>query len=66
MSTVPTNRGDMTPGEVLSELLFISYATNRNQNPEITPARWAAIFPHAEALEAKYQAEKAIQKARHG
>ena len=56
----------MTVGEAIAELLFISYATNRDQRPDITPARWAAIYPNAEALEAKYQAEKAILKARHG
>ena len=57
---------NLTIGEVLSELLYIGYATNRDQHPDITPARWAAIYPNAEALEAKYQAEKAITKARHG
>ena len=57
---------NLTVGEALAELLYIGYATNRDQRPDISPERWAAIFPHAEALEAKYQAERAINNARHG
>ena len=56
----------MSVGEALSELIYISYATNRDRRPDITTARWAAIYHNAEALEAKYQAEKAIIRARHG
>ena len=57
---------NLTVGEALAELLYIGYATNRDQRPDISPERWAAIYPNAEALEAKYQAEKAITKARNG
>ena len=54
----------MSVGEVLSELLYISYATNRDAAPHLTAAQWAPHFPEAEALEARYQAEKALLKAR--
>lgn len=58
-----TNLGDMSVGVVLSELTYISYASNRDRSPEVTPERWARIYPYADILEARYQADKAILNA---
>lgn len=49
---------------LIDRLTFINYACNRDAAPEITPERWARIYPNVEALEAKYQAEKVINRAR--
>ena len=54
----------MSVGEVLSELLYISYATNRDAAPHISAGQWEKHFPQARELEARYQAEKAINNAR--
>lgn len=49
---------------LVDELTFISYASNRDAAPHITPERWAPHYPNAAELEARYQAERAIGKAR--
>jgi len=60
---IPTNRGMMDSESLLGELLYINYAFNRDRAPHITPEQWAKCYPEAAALEARYQAEKALAKA---
>lgn len=64
MNAIPTSKGLMTPGAIVDELTYINYAFNRERSPHITPARWAKVYPRAAELEARYQAEKAIDNAR--
>lgn len=58
-----TNRGEFSPLGLLSELLYINYAENRDRAPHISAERWVPHYPNAAELEARYQAEKAIEKA---
>lgn len=53
---------DLSP--LVQELTFINYAFNRDADENITAEQWALIYPNAAELEARYQAEKAINKAR--
>lgn len=57
-------KNTFTSESLLGELIFINYAANRDTFPEKTPEQWARIYPNAHELEARYQAEKAIEKAR--
>ena len=41
----------------LDELMYRSYAWNRQQSPNTTPAQWGTLFAHVEALERRYQQE---------
>lgn len=47
-----------TEMRIVSELTYISYAHNRDIAPEVSPERWAKIFPSADILEARYAAER--------
>lgn len=54
----------MTPEAVIDELTYISYAHNRDTS-NVTPESWKKVYgPSVDAMEARYQAEKAINKAR--
>ena len=46
---------------LISELTYISYATNRDNAPQITPERWAKIYSNVATMEIRYQDEKIIQ-----
>lgn len=49
---------------LMGDLVYKSYAFNRDQAPDITPESWKKIFgEEVDEFEAKYQAEKAIKKA---
>lgn len=49
---------------LMGDLVYKSYAFNRDQAPDITPQSWKKIFgEEVDEFEAKYQAEKAIKKA---
>ena len=51
----------LTPQQISDELVYVSYKTNRDLAPEITPEQWAnprAFGPQAVAMEARYQKEK--------
>jgi hypothetical protein len=48
----------------IDRLTYINYASNRDFAPEVSPERWGRIFPNVPEMEAMYQAEKAINKAR--
>ena len=47
---------------VVDQLVYLNYAHNRDLAPEVSPERWARIYPNAAALEARYQADKLIAK----
>lgn len=64
MNTVPTNRGPMKLDDVIADLRYQSYAANRTYAPHIEPRRWARLFGDITEYEARYQAEKAINRAR--
>lgn len=53
----------MSPEAIVDELTYRNYAHNRALAPHITPQRWARIYPRADELEARYQAEQAINRA---
>ena len=63
---IPTNRGTFTPSGLADELAYINYAHNRDIAPHVTPERWAKVYGEAAVaeLEARYQAEKVIERAR--
>jgi len=51
--------------DLVIDLMYEAYAWNRDRTPDITPERWKKILgPEVDLMEAKYQADKAIQKAR--
>ena len=50
----------MTPTQVVDYLTYANYAHNRRLSPEISPERWAKIYPDAAKLEAKFQADQWI------
>ena len=43
---------------VTEGLSYAAYRYNRERAPEISPERWAAVFPEAADYEARYQVEK--------
>lgn len=62
--TIPTNRGPMTANAIIADLTYINYAHNRDAAPHITPEGWKKVYgPEVDAMEARYQAERAIAKA---
>lgn len=60
---IPTSQGSMTPEGLVDYLTYANYRHNRHIAPHVTPAEWARIYPNADALEARYQSETAIEKA---
>jgi len=53
------------PQALVDTLFFVNYATNRDLRPDIPPERYSAAgYPNVPAMEAKYQAERAIAKAK--
>jgi hypothetical protein len=42
---------------LIDTLTYISYAHNRTISPDISPERWAKIFPDAQRLEWRYETE---------
>lgn len=63
--SIPTNYGPLNPLEIIDRLTYISYATNRDAAPHITPNSWEKVYgPEVDSMEAQYQAEKAINQAR--
>jgi hypothetical protein len=63
MNTVPTNRGPMTPKAVMDELTYSAYAHERRRAPHIGPSAWKQFLNNVDAMEARFQAELAIEKA---
>lgn len=58
MEQFDTNRGPLTPGQIVDELQYISYATNRDLG--MTLERLARFFGDipAQEFERRYRAEK--------
>lgn len=54
----------MTATEMVDDLTFTAYAHNRDLAPEISPERWAKVFPNAAAMEERYQRERAAGRPR--
>lgn len=47
--------------EIMRELTYISYATQRNRTPDITPERWSGIYGSSVGfMESRYQAERRV------
>lgn len=54
----------VTPLAFIDRLTYVSYTTNRDAAPDITPERWKKVYgPEVDSMEATYQAEQAISKA---
>lgn len=51
---------------MIDNLTYASYKHNRQQFPQISPERWALIFPHASDLEEIYQHQLKNPFAEHG
>lgn len=50
---------------LVDELVYVNYAANRDCSPDVTPERWKKVYgPSVDEMEARYQAEKAITKAK--
>ena len=47
---------------LIDALTYASYRYNRVNAPKIAPERWRAVFVEADALEARYQAERAGER----
>ena len=62
-ATLETNRGKMTPSQIVSELTYSCYAFNRRNSPHITPEEWARIFgPSATAaMEERFRKEREVE-----
>jgi Zn/Cd-binding protein ZinT len=43
--------------ELINNLIYRSYAYNRNRTPEITPEQWQGVYPNTHELERQYQEE---------
>ena len=54
---IPTNHGAKSAAEIVGDLTYINYAFNRQRSPQISPERWALIYPRAAELEEHYQEE---------
>lgn len=51
----------MICSEIISELTYISYVTQREEAPDITPERWARIYGKSvNFMETRYQAERRV------
>ena len=62
---IPTSQGPMSAESIVDYLTYANYRHNRTISPHITPEQWAKCgYPNVTAMEAKYQAEIAINAAR--
>lgn len=43
------------------ELIYRSYAFNREQFPNVAPERWSKIFQNVEQMEARFRAEHSTE-----
>jgi hypothetical protein len=60
---IPTNKGPMTPESAIDFLTYCSYRAQRDLHG-VSAEKAVKWYPNGEALEANYQAEKIIEKAR--
>jgi hypothetical protein len=51
--------GHMLPDlvAVVDNLIYASYRANRLLSPEVTPERWAYLYPSIEEMEERFQKE---------
>ena len=50
---------------IVDELTYVNYACNRDAAPHVAPEQWARCgYPNVPAMEARYQAEQAITRAK--
>ena len=56
-NTIPTSLGVLTPEQVVDQLIYSSFAANRDEG--MTPEAYASMFRNfpMEAYEARYQSE---------
>ena len=47
----------VTLNEAIADLTYINYRYNRQNSPDVSVERWAKVYYHAKALEARYQTE---------
>ena len=62
---VPTNHGMLTAGEIINDLIYISYRYNRQRSPEVPVEHWAhpMVFgKSAYEMERIFQAEVANER----
>jgi hypothetical protein len=65
MTMIPTSQGPMSAEGIVDYLTYVNYRANRGYAPHITPAQWKKLYgPSTDAMEARYQAEIAIEKMR--
>lgn len=64
MNAIPTNKGPMTPEGIVDYLTFCSYRAQRALHG-MSAASAKRLWPlSGDAMEAQFQAEQAIEKAR--
>ena len=64
MDTIPTSRGPMTPEGIVDYLTYCSYRAQRELHG-MSAERAKRLWPvTGDAMEARYQSEIAIEKAR--
>lgn len=56
MSAIPTNQGELSDRQIISSLMYSSYASNRDQG--MKPERLALYFADSEAMERRYQRQQ--------
>jgi hypothetical protein len=55
----------LTPEGIVDELTYINYSANRAAFPHISPDQMKKVgYPNVDAMEARFQAEKAIGAAK--
>lgn len=57
MSDLMDTAGVTAAKPILDELIYDSYAHNRKSAPQVSPERWARIFPNVVEMEVRYQKE---------
>lgn len=63
MTMIPTSAGPMTPAGIVDHLTYCSYRANRGYG--MSAADLKTFWPQSgDAMEARYQAEITIEKAR--
>lgn len=62
---IQTSQGPMSAEGIVDYLTYCNYRANRGYSPGVTTAQWKKLYgPSTDAMEARYQSEIAIEKAR--
>jgi hypothetical protein len=51
-------KNEMTTTQIIDELTYINYKANRERRPDITPEKWAKIYPNVKLMEIRFQYER--------